>query len=96
MTPSCFPLSGEIDIATSPALRSDLGAFVAATTGDVVVDCADLSFLDCSGVGVLVETRNDLERHARHLDFQNVRGSPHLVLGILGVIPSKFAIGRAG
>jgi len=88
MTPGCFPLSGEIDIATAPELRSALGAFVASTTGDVVLDCAELSFLDCSGVGVLIEMRNDLERQARRLEFQNVRGSPHLVLGILGVIPS--------
>jgi anti-sigma B factor antagonist len=88
MTTGSFSLSGEIDIATVPELRSALSAFVASTTGDVVLDCTDLSFLDCSGVGVLVETRNDLERQARRLDFQNVAGSPHRVLGILGVIPS--------
>ncbi len=86
MPSGCFSLSGEIDVATAPALRAVLRAYVASTSGDVVLDCTELSFLDCSAVGVLVDIRNDLEGRKRRLEFLNVRGVPQLVLEILGVV----------
>mgnify|MGYP001217602189 CR=1 FL=1 len=47
--------SGEIDVATSPELRRELHQLV-DRKGAIVVDLRDVSFIDSSGLGVLVGT----------------------------------------
>jgi anti-sigma B factor antagonist len=45
---------GEIDVATSPMLRSELASVLAAQPADVTIDLHDVSFVDSSGLGVMV------------------------------------------
>jgi anti-sigma B factor antagonist len=45
---------GEIDVATSPMLRSELAALLASQPSDVTLDLRDVSFVDSSGLGVMV------------------------------------------
>jgi anti-sigma B factor antagonist len=47
-------LHGELDLANVPAVASHLIAAVAACGPSVIVDLADLAFIDCCGLGVLV------------------------------------------
>lgn len=47
-------LYGELDLANVPAVASHLIAAVAACGPSVIVDLADLVFIDCCGLGVLV------------------------------------------
>ena len=47
-------VSGEIDVDTGPQLRDHLLGLVAAGEYDIVVDLSGVSFLDSSGLGVLV------------------------------------------
>ena len=47
-------LSGELDLAEAPTLRETLEKVTMAGAGLIVVDAADLTFLDSSGIGVLV------------------------------------------
>jgi anti-sigma B factor antagonist len=49
---------GEIDMATAPQLRDFLDQLVDAGSRRIVLDCRELEFLDSSGIGVLVATRN--------------------------------------
>lgn len=46
--------SGEIDVATSPQLRAELLAVLAEEPDSITVDFAEVSFIDSSGLGVLV------------------------------------------
>jgi anti-sigma B factor antagonist len=46
--------AGEIDVATSPQLRAELLSVLAHQPATVTVDFADVSFIDSSGLGVLV------------------------------------------
>ena len=48
-------VGGEIDLSTAPLLRSDLTRLISANDGDVFVDCAQLTFIDSTGVAVLLE-----------------------------------------
>ncbi|HEU0132380.1 MAG TPA: STAS domain-containing protein [Mycobacteriales bacterium] len=59
-------VSGEVDIATAPALRERL-ADVLATRADVVVDLADVPFMDSTGLGVLVASYNRAVAAGRRL-----------------------------
>src|SRR5919201_2553826 len=55
--PSSHPIvtvSGEIDVATSPRLRTELIALVTRGATDVTIEFGGVSFVDSSGLGVLV------------------------------------------
>jgi len=45
---------GEIDVATSPRLRSALHDRFARGAEDITLDLSDVTFIDSSGLGVLV------------------------------------------
>ena len=51
---------GEIDVATAPQLREALHELVQGGVTSIVLECQDLSFLDSSGIGLLVATRKRL------------------------------------
>ena len=55
--PASHPIvtvSGEIDVATSPRLRTELIALVTRGATDVTIEFGGVSFVDSSGLGVLV------------------------------------------
>jgi anti-sigma B factor antagonist len=51
-------LRGELDLATAGGLADWLVTIAGST---VVVDLSDLAFLDCRGLGALVEARNRID-----------------------------------
>jgi anti-sigma B factor antagonist len=59
---------GEIDVATSPALREELYAIIDGGARELVVDLSELGFIDSSGLGVLVAAL----KHMREQDGQLV------------------------
>jgi stage II sporulation protein AA (anti-sigma F factor antagonist) len=44
-------LVGELDIAGLPTLQASLDE---AAGGDIFLDCSDLTFIDCAGLGALI------------------------------------------
>ncbi len=47
-------VQGEIDVATSPELHELLSDLIADGPGVIIVDLTDVSFIDSTGLGVLV------------------------------------------
>lgn len=47
-------LTGELDMATAPALRGELAGLAALGIRTVTVDMAELDFIDSTGLNVLV------------------------------------------
>jgi len=56
-------LRGEVDVATSPLLRSELNKLVDSDARSLVLDLGALKFIDSSGLGVLVEAQDRLRDH---------------------------------
>jgi anti-sigma B factor antagonist len=67
---------GEIDVATSPQLRNELDGLLAAGARHLTLAFDDVSFVDSSGLGVLVGAYKRL----REVDSGTIR--------IVGVQPS--------
>lgn len=52
--PSIVHVSGEIDVYTAPALRHELDEQIRLGCTDLVVDLSNVTFMDSTGLGVLV------------------------------------------
>ncbi|NUO96332.1 MAG: STAS domain-containing protein [Nonomuraea sp.] len=84
-------LTGELDIATTEALRGHLLSLL-EEAGDarrpgmsVVIEVSGLSFIDAAGLGILVSLRNQaLQRHT-HLRIAGVPPSMKRLLRITGL-----------
>jgi anti-sigma B factor antagonist len=65
---SVVPLDGEVDAGTADALRMRI---LDATADLVVLDAEDLTFIDSSGLHVLVDAKALLEAEHRRLAIVN-------------------------
>ena len=59
---------GEVDVSTAPRLREQLAA-LPIDAGRVVVDLAEVSFLDSTGLGVLVASWKKCQEAGARLDL---------------------------
>src|SRR5437763_8911400 len=65
-------LSGELDLAAAPTLRRAIDQHVGPDTSLLVADARALRFIDSTGIGVLVGTRNHLARSGGLLVIANL------------------------
>lgn len=56
-------LKGEVDVYTSPRLKQELADVVDGGCRQVIVDLEGLSFIDSSGLGVLVSGLRRVKEH---------------------------------
>jgi anti-anti-sigma factor len=75
-------VEGEIDITTADQLAGELERARAAGSGDVTVDLAGVSFLDSTGIAVLVKAFQALEPAGRRLIVRNPRPAAQKTLEI--------------
>lgn len=54
-------VSGEIDVYTAPALRSELQTFSETDGAKLVLDLRKVDFMDSTGLGVLIGTHKRLQ-----------------------------------
>jgi anti-anti-sigma factor len=74
-------VGGEVDIATAPELNKCLDEL----DGNVVVDLTDVTFLDSSGIRVLVVARKQLVREGGSLTLRNPNDLVSRTLEIMGL-----------
>jgi len=81
----CYRLHGEVDTATALHVRLDLRRAINTSGADLVVDCSDVSFIDSTGVAVLLEANRKLEVDGRKMLVVNVPPGPRRVFEALGL-----------
>jgi anti-sigma B factor antagonist len=79
-------LVGELDMATAPSLADVLDSLLSDGPGEIVVDLAGLSFIDSSGLAVLVTTQNALGEQGRGLSLRSPRRHAVKVLEMAGLV----------
>jgi len=62
-------LTGELDLATAPALRGRLNQS-RADRRDVRLDLSKLEFVDCAGMNVLIQAVNNARANGVRLDLE--------------------------
>jgi anti-sigma B factor antagonist len=62
-------VSGEIDLLTVEQLRSALGQALGGAGHTFLVDLRGVSFVDCAGIGLLVEVQNHARRRGLRLQI---------------------------
>ena len=58
-----FPLEGEIDLHVSPRVAESLGAMIQKKPDRLVVDLSKVSYIDSSGLAVLIEGMQNVQAH---------------------------------
>lgn len=58
-------LSGELDVASAPALRERLAEIATRGSGPLVIDLTRLDFIDSTGLSVLLNAKRRLSRRDR-------------------------------
>jgi anti-sigma B factor antagonist len=84
---AALSLHGEIDLGTAPRLREALEPALARQTGLVVLDLSQITFMDSTGVHVLVETLQRLKLQNRRLAIVCCEdGQVHRLLALVGLL----------
>ena len=58
--PNVLPLEGEIDLHVSPQVSASLAALIAKKPPQLVVDLSKVSYIDSSGLAVLIEAMQNV------------------------------------
>ena len=88
-------VSGEVDLASSPELDTAIIAAIESGSSSLVIDLADVSFMDSSGLGVIVRGLKRCREADKDLDLVITNERVLKVFGITGldqVIPIHDSI----
>ncbi len=61
--PNVFPLEGEIDLHVSPGIAASLKSMIAEKPKQPVVDLSRVTYIDSSGLAVLIETMQNVSSY---------------------------------
>jgi anti-sigma B factor antagonist len=78
-------VQGEVDVYTAPQLRERLYGLVVDGADSVVLDLADMTFIDSTGLGVIVGTLKRLRESGGELTLRSPSRSTRKVLDITGL-----------
>jgi anti-sigma B factor antagonist len=78
-------VSGELDLASSPALEEELERVARSDAQLVVVDLRSLEFMDSTGLSVLVRAHQRAEENGRRLGLVNGSQQVQRLLTLTGV-----------
>jgi anti-sigma B factor antagonist len=79
-------VSGEIDLHSAPQLRAELLKAVDAAHPKVVIDLAEVTFIDSTGIGVLVGALKRAREKGGALNFCGVQTRVKRVFEITGLM----------
>ncbi|MFJ7243028.1 STAS domain-containing protein [Kitasatospora sp. NPDC098652] len=82
--PFTVRVSGEIDLDSAPDLRRELSRAL-ADHRQVVLDLSQVTFMDCSGLNVLMEARNQADRNGARLALRGITRPVARLLELTGL-----------
>ena len=71
--PNVLPLDGEIDLHVSPEVAKSLRALIESKPKQVVVDLTKVTYLDSSGLAVLIEGMQNVQKYGGKFGLAGVQ-----------------------
>jgi anti-sigma B factor antagonist len=78
-------ITGELDLATAATFRSRVLSATEHTEGDLILDMRNVTYIDSSGLSVVLEGRDLLERAGRTLIINDPSASVTTIFTICGL-----------
>jgi anti-sigma B factor antagonist len=78
-------VSGELDLASSPALQEELDRISASDSQLLIIDLRELDFMDSTGLSVLVRAHQRAEEQGRRLAMVKGPQQVQRLLSLTGV-----------
>jgi len=78
-------VAGELDLNTAPTLREEIDRAVEGGATRVAVGMSEVTFMDSTGLGMLVTALKHLQEREGQLALVAIDGSPRKVLSITGL-----------
>ena len=78
-------VAGEVDLATCPQLRAVLVELIDTGFHQLTIDLEQVGFLDCTGIGVLVDALRRVQQHSGCLNLVRPRPFVLRVLTLTGM-----------
>lgn len=78
-------LIGDVDIQTSSRLKEELNQLLDQKEADLNIDCANLSYIDSTGLGVLIGVLKRVKKNENEIMISNAQQSIMKLLKITGL-----------
>ena len=88
-------LGGDLDLATAPQLRQQLADLADCDVIDLVIDLANVEFIDSSGISVIVATLEQMRSRGGTLVVRNPNAMAKKTFEITGLTEYLSMTGRA-
>src|SRR5439155_588626 len=80
--PNILPLEGEIDLHVSPEVAASLRTMIAKRPKHVVVDLSGVTFIDSSGLAVLINAMQDVKAYGGKLTLAGINNNVRSIFEI--------------
>jgi anti-sigma B factor antagonist len=84
----CLIVHGELDMSTAPKLHTELAQVFRDDVAQVVIDLRDISFIDSTGLGVLVSARQRAKASGVPMKLRLPEGAARFPFQVTGLIDS--------
>jgi anti-sigma B factor antagonist len=88
--------SGELDLAATPKLYEQVGELLAAGFRQLVIDLRSVTFIDLTGVRLLLKLAEDARDDGWRLSLLQAGGQVGQILTLTGALDQLPVAGRAG
>ena len=82
---SVITIEGEIDIYSAPDFKEKLYTIIGEGNRDVVLECSNLSYIDSTGLGILVGVLKRIKEQNHNIVIKNPRNTIRKLFKITGL-----------
>ncbi len=90
-----LPLEGEIDLHVAPRLEGSLARIIKKRPPQVVVDFSGVTFIDSSGLAVLIRALQDVQTYGGKLSLSGINADVHSIF-TMARLDQVFLIDQRG
>ncbi|HHU63834.1 MAG TPA: STAS domain-containing protein [Clostridiales bacterium] len=66
-------LSGEVDIYNSSQLKNQIDKLIDQRSGNITLDCTNLTYIDSTGLGVLIGILKRVKEYGGKINIRNLK-----------------------